>query len=137
MADLNEFNRNLIDEFRANGGKVTGMFERSPLVILTITGAKSGEPRTFPVVYTRDGDRLIVAASKGGSDQNPAWYHNMVANPTVTVELPDETYQARAVVVEGDERDRLYRAHADRMPNFDEYQAKTSRRIPVIALERI
>ncbi len=137
MTDLNEFNRNLIEEFRANGGKVTGMFERSPLVILTITGAKSGEPRTFPVVYTRDGDRLVVVASKGGSDQNPAWYHNMVANPTVTVELPDETYQARAVVVEGDERDRLYRAHADRMPNFDEYQAKTSRRIPVIALERI
>jgi len=137
MTDLNQFNRNLIDEFRANGGKVTGMFERSPLVILTTTGAKSGQPRTFPVVYTRDGDRLVVVASKGGSDQNPAWYHNMVANPTVTVELPDETYQARAVVVEGDERDRLYRAHADRMPNFDEYQAKTSRRIPVIALERL
>ena len=137
MTDLNEFNRTLIEEFRANGGKVSGMFERSPLVILTTTGAKSGQARTFPVVYTRDGDRLVVVASKGGSDQNPAWYHNLVANPTVTVELPDETYQARAVVVEGDERDRLYRAHADRMPNFDEYQAKTSRRIPVIALERI
>jgi deazaflavin-dependent oxidoreductase (nitroreductase family) len=137
MTDLNAFNRNLIEEFRANGGKVSGMFERSPLVILTTTGAKSGQPRTFPVVYTRDGDRLIVVASKGGSDQNPAWYHNLVANPSVTVELPDETYEARAVVVEGDERDRLYRAHADRMPNFDEYQAKTSRRIPVIALERV
>jgi deazaflavin-dependent oxidoreductase (nitroreductase family) len=137
MTDLNEFNRNLIEEFRANGGKVSGMFERSPLVILTTTGAKSGQARTFPVVYTRDGDRLIVVASKGGSDQNPAWYHNLVAHPTVTVELPDETYQAQAVVVEGDERDRLYRAHADRMPNFDDYQAKTSRRIPVIALERI
>ena len=137
MTDLNEFNRTLIEEFRANGGKVTGMFERSPLVILTTTGAKSGQARTFPVVYTRDGDRLVVVASKGGSDQNPAWYHNLVANPTVTVELPDETYQARAVVVEGDERDRLYRAHADRMPQFDEYQAKTSRRIPVVALERI
>jgi len=108
-----------------------------PLVILTTTGAKSGQTRTFPVVYTRDGDRLVVVASKGGSDQNPAWYHNLVANPTVTVELPDETYQARAVVVQGDERDRLYRAHADRMPQFDEYQTKTSRRIPVVALERI
>jgi deazaflavin-dependent oxidoreductase (nitroreductase family) len=137
MPDLDEFNRNLIEEFRANGGKVSGMFEKSPLVILTTTGAQSGQPRTFPVVYTRDGDRLIVVASKGGSDQNPAWYHNLVANPTVTVELPDETYQARAVVVEGDEHDRLYRAHADRMPQFDEYQAKTSRRIPVVALERI
>src|SRR6516165_3993023 len=137
MPDLNEFNRNLIEEFLANGGKVSGMFERSPLVILTTTGAQSGQPRTFPVVYTRDGDRLVVVASKGGSDQNPAWYHNLVAHPTVTVELPDETYQARAVVVEGDDRDRLYRAHADRMPQFDEYQAKTARRIPVVALERI
>ena len=137
MPDLNEFNRNLIEEFRANGGKVSGMFERSPLVILTTIGAQSGQPRTFPVVYTRDGDRLVVVASKGGSDQNPAWYHNLVAHPTVTVELPDETYQARAVVVEGDDRDRLYRAHADRMPQFDEYQAKTARRIPVVALERI
>ena len=137
MPDLNEFNRNLIEEFRANGGKVSGMFERSPLVILTTTGAQSGQPRTFPVVYTRDGERLVVVASKGGSDQNPAWYHNLVAHPTVTVELPDETYQARAVVVEGDDRDRLYRAHADRMPQFDEYQAKTARRIPVVALERI
>jgi deazaflavin-dependent oxidoreductase (nitroreductase family) len=136
MADLNEFNRNLIDEFRANGGKVTGMFEKFPLVILTTTGAKSGEPRTFPVVYSRDGDRLVVIASKGGSDQNPAWYHNMVANPRVTVELPDETFEARATVAEGDERDRLFRAQADLMPNFDEYQAKTSRRIPVIVLER-
>jgi deazaflavin-dependent oxidoreductase (nitroreductase family) len=137
MTDLNEFNRNLIEEFRTNGGKVSGMFAKAPLVLLTTTGAKSGQPRTFPVVYTRDGDRLIVVASKGGSDQNPAWYHNLVANPLVTVELPDETFEARAVVVDGAERDRLYRAHADRMPNFDEYQAKTSRRIPVIALERI
>ena len=137
MTDLNEFNRNLIEEFRTNGGKVSGMFAKAPLVLLTTTGAKSGQPRTFPVVYTRDGDCLIVVASKGGSDQNPAWYHNLVANPMVTVELPDETYQARAVVVDGAERDRLYRAHADRMPNFDEYQAKTTRRIPVIALERI
>jgi len=137
MTDLNEFNHNLIEEFRTNGGKVSGMFAKAPLVLLTTTGAKSGQPRTFPVVYTRDGDCLIVVASKGGSDQNPAWYHNLVANPVVTVELPDETYQARAVVVDGAERDRLYRAHADRMTNFDEYQAKTSRRIPVIALERI
>jgi deazaflavin-dependent oxidoreductase (nitroreductase family) len=137
MTDLNEFNRNVIDEFRANGGKVTGFFQKAPLVILTTTGAKTGQPRTFPVVYTRDGDRLVVIASKGGADENPAWYHNMVANPVVTVELPDETYQARAVVVEGHERDRLFRAQADVMPNFDEYQAKTSRRLPVIALERI
>jgi deazaflavin-dependent oxidoreductase (nitroreductase family) len=137
MTDLNEFNHNLIDEFRASGGKVTGIFEKAPLVILTTTGAKSGEPRTFPVVYTRDGDRLVVIASKGGSDENPAWYHNLVAHPAVTVELPDETYEARAVVTEGDARDRLFRAHADLMPNFDEYQAKTSRRIPVIVLERI
>jgi deazaflavin-dependent oxidoreductase (nitroreductase family) len=136
MSDINDFNRNVIDEFRASGGKVTGMFEKAPLLILTATGAKSGQPRTFPVMYTRDGDRLVVAASRGGSDDNPAWYHNLVAHPVVTVELPDETYPARAVEVEGDERDRLYAAHADVLPNFKEYQTKTSRRIPVFVLER-
>ena len=93
--DINDFNRQLIDEFRANNGKVGGPFERAPLVLLTTKGAKSGQPRTFPVVYTRDGDRIVVIASKGGAPNNPAWYHNLVANPEVTVELPGETF-ARA-----------------------------------------
>ncbi len=137
MTDFNEFNRNVIDEFRANDGKVTGMFAGAPLVLITHTGAKSGQPRTTPVVYTTDGDRIVIIASKGGSPENPAWYHNLVAHPEVTVELPGQTYQARATEVTGDERDRLFRAQADMMPNFDEYQANTSRKIPVFVIERV
>ena len=137
MTDFNEFNRNVIDEFRANDGKVTGMFAGAPLVLITHTGAKSGQPRTTPVVYTTDGDRLVIIASKGGSPENPAWYHNLVAHPEVTVELPGQRYQARATEVTGEERDRLFRAQADMMPNFDEYQANTSRKIPVFVIERV
>jgi deazaflavin-dependent oxidoreductase (nitroreductase family) len=136
MTDFIEFNRNLIDEFRANRGKVTGMFEKAPILLLTTTGAKSGEKRTSPVVFTRDGDRLVIIASKGGAPQSPDWFHNLKANPTVTIELPDETFEARAVVTEGGERDRLFRAQADLMPNFDEYQKNTTRQIPVVVLER-
>jgi len=133
---INEFNGKLIDEFRANGGKVSGMFAKAPLVLLTTTGAKSGRARTTPVVFTRDGDNVVVIASKGGAPSHPAWYHNLVANPDVTVELPAETYSARARIAEGEERERLWRAQADLMPNFDEYQQKTTRRIPVVVLER-
>jgi deazaflavin-dependent oxidoreductase (nitroreductase family) len=136
MADVNDFNRNLIAEFRANGGKVTGPFEGAPLLLLTTTGAKSGKTRTNPVVYTKDGDRLVIIASKGGAPNSPDWYHNIVANPTVTIELPDETFEAKASVAEGDERDRLFAAQAEKMPAFKEYEQKTSRRIPVVILER-
>ena len=136
MADVRDFNRNLIDEFRANHGKVTGIFQNSPVLLLTTTGAKSGNKHTTPVVYTTDGDRLVIIASKGGAPTNPAWYHNLVANPTVTIELPDETFEARAVVTKGDERQRLFDAQAAQMPNFNDYAAKTTREIPVIALER-
>jgi len=137
VADMNEFNRNLIAEFRANGGKVGGMFANSPLVILTTTGAKSGLPREIPLVYSTDGDRLVVIASKGGAPTHPDWYHNLVANPDVRVELPGETYQARAVIAEGEERDRLFDRQAAAMPNFAEYQRGTERRIPVMVLERV
>ncbi len=137
MTSLNDFNRNLIDEFRNNDGKVDGQFAGSPLVLITTTGAKSGEPRTNPVVYTRDGDNIVIIASKGGAPTNPAWYHNLVAHPEVTVELPGETYTARARVTQGEERDRLFRAQADLMPGFNEYQQKTTRIIPVIVLERV
>ena len=137
MADMNEFNKKLIEEFRANGGKVEGAFGKAPLVLISHTGAKSGARRTSPLVYSRDGDRLVVIASKGGAPAHPHWYLNMLANPDVTVELPDETYEAKAVEVSGEERDRLYRAQADQMPNFDEYQSKTSRKIPVMVLERV
>jgi len=136
--DFNEFNRNLVAEFRANGGTVTGPFAKAPLILVTHTGAKSGTERTTPLVYTRDGDRIVIIASKAGSPAHPHWYLNMLANPEVVVELPGETFRARATALtEGPERERLYRAQADRMSNFDEYQKKTDRLIPVVVLERI
>jgi deazaflavin-dependent oxidoreductase (nitroreductase family) len=104
--NYNEFNRNLIEEFRARDGKVGGIFEGLPLLLLTTTGAKSGEPRIAPLVYGVDGERLIIVASKGGSPTNPDWFHNIVADPKVTVDLGTETFPARATVVEGPERQR-------------------------------
>jgi len=135
-ASFLEFNRGIIDEFRANGGKVSGQFAGAPMMLLTTTGAKSGRTLTSPLVYTKDGDRMVIIASKGGAPNNPAWYHNVVANPKVTVEVGTEKFTANARVTEGEERDRLFKAQADRMPNFNEYQQKTSRVIPVIVLER-
>jgi deazaflavin-dependent oxidoreductase (nitroreductase family) len=136
--DPRDFNSNLIAEFRENGGKVSGPFEHAPLLLLTTTGAKSGREHTTPVVYTRDGDdNLVVIASKGGAPSNPAWFHNLVAHPDVRVELPGQSFAARARVTDGDERDRLFGAQAELMPGFADYQKKTTRRIPVIVLERV
>jgi deazaflavin-dependent oxidoreductase (nitroreductase family) len=139
MADeLNDFNRKVIDEFRANDGVVTGPFAGAPMVLLTTTGAKTGKARVIPLVHTRDGDRVVVIASKGGAPAHPHWYLNVLAHPEVTVELPGETFRARAIALtDGPEHDRLYGAQADLMPNFDEYQSKTDRTIPVVVLERI
>jgi deazaflavin-dependent oxidoreductase (nitroreductase family) len=135
--DFKGYNQAVIDEFRANGGKVTGMFERAPLVLITTKGEKTGKPYTTPVVYTRDdAGNVVVIASKGGAPKDPQWYRNLVAHPDVTVELPGERYDARARVTQGDERRRLFDAQAARMPNFAEYQKKTSREIPVVVLER-
>ena len=131
---LQDFNRKLIDEFRANGGKVTGPFANAPLLLLTTTGAKSGKPRTIPIVFTRDGDRYIIIASKGGAPTNPDWFHNLVAHPEATIEVGTDSVEADATITAGEERDRLFRAQADVMPNFDEYQQKTTRVIPVVAL---
>lgn len=137
MAVRNEFNENLINEFRENNGVVGGPFAGSPLILVTHTGAKSGTRRTSPLVYSRAGDDIVLIASKGGAPTHPHWYLNMVANPQVTVELPGETFEASVREATGDERDRLYRAQADLMPNFDEYAAKTDRTIPVLVLSRI
>jgi deazaflavin-dependent oxidoreductase (nitroreductase family) len=137
MADMNEFNEKLIAEFRANDGKVGGNFANSPLILITHTGAKSGTRRTAPLVYSRDGDAIVIIASKGGAPTHPHWYLNMIANPQVTVELPGETFEASVRQAEGDERARLFRAQADLMPNFDEYAAATDREIPVLVLDRI
>jgi deazaflavin-dependent oxidoreductase (nitroreductase family) len=137
MAEIDEFNKRVIDEFRASGGKVGGQLAGMPLLLLTTTGAKSGRVRTNPVAYTTDGDRVVVIASKAGAPISPAWYHNLVANPTVTVELGAERFQARARVATGAERERLFNSQARLMPIFFEYQKKTDRQIPVVLLERI
>ena len=136
MSDMKSFNAGVIEEFRANGGKVSGMFEGAPMLLLTTTGAKSGNPYTTPVVHTDDGDRIVIIASKAGADTHPDWYHNIVANPEVTVEVGTEKFQATASVAKGGERQRLYDAQADLMPNFKEYAEKTTREIPVVVLTR-
>ena len=138
MTDTNErheFNRKIIDEFRANDGVVSGMFAGAPMILVNHRGAKSGKAYTSPLVYTRDGDNFVVLASKGGAPEDPQWFRNLVAHPHITVEVGSETIPVRARVAEGEERERLFRAQADLMPNFDEYATKTSRAIPVVVLE--
>ncbi len=105
--------------------------------MLTTTGAKSGQPRTSPLVCLPDGERLIIFASKAGAPTNPDWYHNLKANPQVTVEFGSDVFQANAVEVSGDERESFYAAQVERMPGFRAYADGTTRVIPVIALERI
>jgi deazaflavin-dependent oxidoreductase (nitroreductase family) len=135
--DPQEFNRNLIAEYRANGGKVTGMFAGAPLLLLTTTGARSGQPRTSPLAYTVDDGKWVVIASKGGAPTNPDWFHNVKANPEVTVELGTETFPARASIPAGEDRQRLFDQMAAQMPGFAEYQRNTTRQIPVVVLERV
>ncbi len=134
-----DFNRALIEDLRAHRGKASGgPFKGGQLLILTTKGAKSGEPREHPLAYSEDNGLHVVVASKGGAPTNPAWYHNLVVNPIVTVEVLGEKYQAKAKVIEDDqEHERLYAQHAARMPGFNEYRQRTSRRIPVIVLEPI
>jgi deazaflavin-dependent oxidoreductase (nitroreductase family) len=134
--DINEFNRSIIAEFRANGGKVGGPFDGAPILLLTSTGAKSGEPRTTPVVYLPDGERMVIFASKAGAPTNPGWYHNLLAHPTATVEVGTEAVEVEASVTSGEERERLFAAQVEWMPTFADYAEKTTREIPVIALTR-
>jgi deazaflavin-dependent oxidoreductase (nitroreductase family) len=133
------FNDDLIAQFRANRGVIReGPFTGRDVLILTTTGARTGQPRTHPLVYTRDGDRYLVIASKGGADTHPSWYHNLRANPEVTVEVGPETFRARAIpVASGPERRRLYDQHAAINPQFTTYETKTTRVIPAILLERL
>lgn len=133
----NDWNQAVIAEFRANGGKVGGPFKGAPLLLLTTTGAKTGRRLTSPLMYNTDGDRLLIFASKGGAPTNPAWYHNLVANPVATVDLGTQTFDVTATVLHGEERDRLFAHHAAQYPGFATYQANTTRTIPVIALERV
>jgi deazaflavin-dependent oxidoreductase (nitroreductase family) len=134
VSEMSEFNRKVIEEFRANDGKVGGPFDGAPVLLLTSTGAKSGERRTTPVVYQPDGDRMVIFASKAGAPENPAWYHNLRAHPTATVEVGSDTVEVEAVVTEGDERERLFGKQKELMPQFADYEQKTSRQIPVVAL---
>ena len=129
-------NADVIEQFRSNNGVISsGMFKGARLLLLTTRGAKSGDTRVHPLAFTRDGDNYVIIASKGGSPTHPAWYHNLVANPEVTVEVGTDKFAARARVTEGEERERLYAAQAAIMPGFAEYQRKTSRQIPVVVLE--
>ncbi|GAA1029458.1 MULTISPECIES: nitroreductase family deazaflavin-dependent oxidoreductase [Amycolatopsis] len=134
---MSDWNQQIIDEFRANAGKVGGMFEGKNMVLITHIGAKSGKERVSPLVYTTDGDRIVIVASKGGADTNPDWYHNLVANPAVTVEIGTDKFPATAKLVEDRaERDRLYAGMVAHAEGFADYEKKTERVIPVFVLER-
>ena len=135
-ADGLDFNARNIAEFRGNGGLLGGRFEGAPVLLLTTIGAKSGRARTSPMMYLPDGERMIVFASNAGADRNPAWYHNLRARPSAMVEVGGETAHVRAVEIDGPEHDRLFAEQARRYPGFAEYQAKTDRIIPVVALTR-
>ena len=129
-----DFNAAIIEEFRANGGRVGGRFEGNTLLLLHHRGAKSGRDYVNPVVYLPDGDRYVVFASKAGAPENPGWYHNLMAHPDIAIEVGGETLEVTASVAQGPERDRLYERQVAIMPRFAEYQANTSRTIPVVVL---
>ncbi len=136
--DMKALNDDVVQQARANAGKIiTGPLAGYPTIVLTITGARTGRSLVTPLVYSRDGERLVIVASMGGAPNNPAWYHNLRANPEVVAELDGETFTVRASEVQDEERDRLYAAHAAEMPVFLKYQARTRRRIPVLVLNRI
>jgi deazaflavin-dependent oxidoreductase (nitroreductase family) len=132
-----DFNAKVIDEFRANHGRVGGPFEGMPILLVHHTGARSGTPRINPVAYHRDGERYVIFASKAGAPSNPGWYHNLMAHPDTTIEVGDRTLSVRASEATGEERDRLYAAQAERIPQFADYAQKTSRTIPVVVLEPV
>ena len=131
-----DHNAAIIEEFRNRQGQVGGNFAGAPLLLLHTTGARSGQPRVHPVMYLDLEGRRFVFASKAGADTNPDWYHNLIANPSVEVELGTETYTATAKPLQGAERDRIFKQQARRYPRFGEYQEKTNRTIPVVELVR-
>jgi deazaflavin-dependent oxidoreductase (nitroreductase family) len=137
MTSRIERNQAVIDEFRANGGRVGGAFADTPLLLLHTRGAKSGEPRIHPLAYIQDGDRLVVTAPNGGRDQHPAWYYSVLADPNVVVEVGSEQYRARATIAEEPERTRLYAKMVERHPSFADFERATSRAIPVVIFERV
>ena len=134
MTDYAEWTRNLIADIRANGRPTSGFFEGRPVMVLTTTGANTGEPREAVVAFSRDGDDYVVVGSKSGAPEDPAWIANLTANPVVTVEADGKTFQARATVAEGADRDALWDGHVAEHPQFAEYPSKTDRIIPVVRL---
>ena len=133
MASWNEQNKPVIEEFRTNGGRVKG---RSSLILLTTTGAKTGQPRINPLMRVDDGNRLLAVASKGGAPKHPDWYLNLLAHPEVTVEVGDDKFTTTARVLKGEEREQAFKRAVEVFPPYGQYQKKTAREIPVIALER-
>ena len=130
-------NSKIIEEFRANQGNVGGYFAGMNLLLMTTHGAKTGKESVIPVAYTKDGDKFVVVASKGGAPTNPGWYYNLLAHPEVIIEVGADKFSARATNVTGKERERLFDQHAKQYPAFNDYKAKTTREIPVLVLERI
>ena len=133
---MSDWNTAIIEEFRANGGKVGGPFEGGDLLLLTTRGARTGAAHTTPVAYVRDDDRLVVIASAAGAPRNPAWFHNLRANPDVTVEVGTSKFQATASEALPTERDTLWNRMVEVMPGFADYQKQTDRLIPVVILTR-
>ncbi len=134
MSNQVNWNQSIIDEFRANSGRVGGPFAGRTLLLLHTIGAKSGQERVNPVAYVKDGDRFVIIASKGGAPTNPDWYYNILAHPLVTIEVGTDKFQARAEVAPDPERTQLYDKMVAVNPGFDEYRRKTTRAIPVITL---
>ena len=129
-------NESVVAEYRTTGGRLRTAFAGAPILLLDHRGAVSGRAYTSPLAYSRAGDDYVVIASMGGAPTNPQWFANLVAHPDVSIEVGDEVIPVRARVAQDDERDRLYRAQADQISNFDDYQARTERLIPVVVLER-
>jgi deazaflavin-dependent oxidoreductase (nitroreductase family) len=132
---MSDWNSGIIEEFRTNEGKVGGRFEGAPMLLLHHKGAKTGTERVNPMVFQKVDNGYAVFASKGGAPTNPAWYHNLVANPDVEVEIGTDTIPVRARVAEGDERERIWTKQKERMPGFADYERNTTRQIPVVILE--
>lgn len=134
---MNDFNKQVVDEFRANAGVVGGYFDGKDMALLTTTGAKSGETRLVPLVYFPDGDRIFIVASKSGAPNHPDWYHNLLANPSATVEIGTESFQVKPRVLEEPERSEKYAHVVEVLPGFGDYEKNTTRVIPVLELVRI
>lgn len=129
-----DYNAKIIEEFRANEGRVGGTFQGTSLLLLHHTGAKSGSERINPLAYLRDGDRYVVFASRGGSPTNPAWYYNLKAHPNTSIEVGTDTLDVDVSEAAGEERERLFRTQVERVPQFGEYERRSGRRIPVMVL---